>query len=151
MPDFGYFLFIVAVYQFFLAGRDHMVTGVLAKGLPPDNRFLAYVLWTAGENMATALLALSYGAQFSMATAVLMFCTIIACWYGGLLDFLYFMVGGEIPAGNFVWHWMPKIAVKVSNGKISFEHPNTEQWAVWTLLWWIPLTVGWVATIIGGF
>ena len=139
------FLFILLLYQVFLTGRDWMVTGVLAKGLPPDNRFLTYVLWTSGENLAMALMAFSLGSSLIM--SILMFLSILACWYGGLLDFLYFMIKGEIPQGNKVWVWMPKIVAKVTGGKITFEHPNTEQWVIWMLLWWIPITIAWVTFI----
>ena len=142
MLNIWQFAFIVLLYQVFLAGRDHMVTGILCKGLPPDNRFLSYVLWTSGENISMGILASMAG--INTITSLLMFITIIACWYGGLLDFLYFMILGEIPQGNFVWHWMPKIVAKVTNGKITFEHPTTEQWFVWTCIWWIPMIISWV-------
>lgn len=133
MVDYILFLLCVALYQISLAGRDYMVTGILAEGLPPDGRFRAYVLWTSGEVIAVSgisgyLGTLSTG---SILTGLLMLITILACWFGGLLDWIYFMIKGNIPEWNYKWHWMP-------------YSPKTWQWIVWTCLWWIPIMICWI-------
>ena len=121
------FLVLAVAYLFFLSLRDYMVTGVLAKGLPPDGRFHAYVLMTTGEVLCFATYTL-ISEPIPSYIGFLKFLTIIGCWVGGWLDFIYFVAKGAIPEWNMVWHWMP--------GK-----PTTTQWALWA--------TGWLFTIIG--
>lgn len=123
------FHFITLLYLFALSGRDYMVTGVLAQHLPPDGRFLAYVLWTSLENQAFALLALSTE-KIKSPIGVLKYLTITACWIGGWLDFIYFMIKGAIPEWSMIWHWMP-------------FHPTTEAWAIYAACWLIGIVAAW--------
>jgi len=128
------FLLLVIVYLFALSLRDYMVTGVLAKGLEPDGRFHAYVLVTSLEVLTWATYAL-ISEPIPSFIGALKFVTVLACWVGGPLDWIYFIAKGEIPAWDHVWHWMP--------GK-----PKTWQWGIWTLCWLVGLGICWSAVLV---
>ena len=126
------FIFISLLYLFALSGLDQQVTGVLAKGLKPKGKFLSYVLWHTMMNQAVALgFALS---EPVLLVAALKYVTIVWCWIGGSLDFLYFMMQGEIPEPEKVWHWMP------------FK-PRTWQFAIYALAWLTVIIASWILVL----
>lgn len=132
------FLFCVILYLFALTGVDHMITGVIKPDI--DKRiFLAYGLWQTLLNQATALFApLQYwnsNPNPSVFLAVLMYVTVVWCWVGGALDFLYFMMKGYILEPNVVWYWMP------------FK-PKTWQFAIYSLIWLIIIVTSWIYVLV---
>lgn len=127
------FLAIVIFYQFALALRDYMVTGVLAKGLPPDGRFHAYCLVTSLEVAAFA--ALAAFSEPLWIVAALKAWTVGLTWFGGGLDWIYFVAKGDIPAWDKVWHWIP-------------FRPTTFKWLLWTLFCWVPTIFCWAILLI---
>ncbi len=135
------FLAITIFLQFALALLDHIITGVLAKGLPPDGRFHAYSLSIILVLIPFAALA-AFTEQIPL-IACLKVWTIFLLWVGGGLDWIYFLAGGELPSWNFVWHWMPKIIPTVSFGKLTFTHPTTFHWGLYTAFMWIPNIFCW--------
>jgi len=140
------FLAIIIFYQFALALRDYVVTGVLAKGLPPDGRFLAYVLVTTLEVTAIAFgLALSSPLGWIF---ILKLWTVYLCWFGGGLDWIYFIAIGTIPEANKIWYWMPKIVPTLTRGRVTFEHPTTKNWATFTALMWVPNLICWIYVLL---
>ena len=139
------FLAIVIFYQFALALRDHLITGILAKGLPPDGKFHAYCIITTLEVTVVAV-SLSLYEPLGL-ISILKAVTVYLTWFGGGLDWIYFIAKGEIPEWNFVWHWMPAIALKISRGRITFEHPTTKSWAIWTGICWVPTIICWAITL----
>lgn len=90
-------------------GVDYMVTGKIN---PEVERpiFLAYVAWQIFLNQGIAVLAdISYWKHAKRKDAFLCFLihyTITWIWWGGTLDFLYFMMKGEMPSLFYVWHWI---------------------------------------------
>ena len=130
MIDPGMFLFILLGLLFFLTGIDHMVTGVLAIGLPPDGRFTAYALWVTGFMVFVALLGA--GSAMTGRLAILQFVSVLWCWVGGSLDFIYFMMKGEIPEWNKVWTWMP-------------GNPTTTKWGLWALGTLVAMIIAWMS------
>jgi len=144
------FLLIIACYQLILAGRDFTVTGILAKGLPADWRFHTYCIVTTLE--VTVLAALAAFTEPSTSIAALKAWTIFLCWIGGALDWIYFALrklvhNEEMPEWNFVWFWMPRIFPYITHGKITFDHPTTKHWAVYTALMWIPNILVWTMVL----
>lgn len=139
------FLAIVIFYQFTLALRDYIITGVLAKGLPPDGRFHAYVLVTTLEVTAIAF-ALALSGPVGTVFALKLW-TVYLCWFGGGLDWIYFIAIGTIPDANKIWYWMPRIVPFLSKGKLTFEHPTTTNWTVYTALMWVPCMICWTITL----
>jgi hypothetical protein len=139
------FIAIVIFYQFVLALRDHIVTGVLAKGLPPDRRFHAYCLITTLE--VTAFAALAAFTEPNTFNAILKAWTVYLTWFGGSLDWIYFIAAGGIPEWNFRWYWMPKIFPYITHGRITFDHPTTKHWAAYTAIMWIPNMICWTLVL----
>jgi hypothetical protein len=135
------FLGIIVFLQFSLALLDHMVTGVLAKGLPPDGRFHAYSL--SMLLVIVCFCALVVFTEPNIQFAVLKVWTVLLTWVGGVLDWFYFLIDGKIPEYNFVWHWMPKIIPVITHGRLSFEHPTTVHWGIYTAVMWIPNIICW--------
>ena len=135
------FIAIVIFYQFALALRDYMITGVLAKGQAADGKFLAYVLVTTLEVSAIAF-ALALNSPFGW-IFVLKLWTVYLCWFGGALDWIYFIAIGTIPEANKVWFWMPKIVPTLTKNRLTFEHPTTTNWTVYTALMWVPNLICW--------
>lgn len=123
------FLFVTLLYLFALSGLDQQVTGVLAKGLKPKGKFHSYVLWHTMLNQSVAFLAVT--TEPNLTIAVLKYVTVTWCWVGGTLDFLYFMMQGEIPEPEKVWHWMP------------FK-PRTWQFAIYALAWLTVIIASWI-------
>lgn len=158
MISLGLFLFIVIIYQIVLAGRDFIVTGILATHCPPDWRFHLYVLVTTAEVLILAsVFALN---EPNLLVSLLKFWTVTLTWIGGILDWLYFLFAKlaktftkldvpNIPNWGTVWHWMPPIFIYITRGKVSFDHPTTKHWVAYTLLMWIPLLVGWASKLAG--
>ena len=135
------FLAIIIFYQFALALRDYIITGVLAKGLPPDGRFHAYVLVTTLE--VTALAALAAFTELTWQLQLLKAWTVYLVWFGGALDWIYFLAIGTIPDANRIWHWIPKIVLRLTGNRITFEHPNTLHWLIYTVTMWAPCIICW--------
>ena len=145
------FILLIFFYQFILAGRDFVVTGILAQGLPADWRFHTYAVVTTLE--VSVLAALAFLTEPSTTMALLKAWTVYLCWFGGFLDWIYFGIrklvyNKEPPEWNFVWFWMPKIVVKVTKGKIEFDHPTTAHWALWTMFMWMPNMMIWGFTLM---
>lgn len=132
------FLFSVVLYLFALTGLDRMVTGIIKPDIDRQT-FLAYVLWQTVLNQAVALMAsLTYfytATDPNLLLASVIYITVVYCWAGGGLDFLYFGMKGAIPEWSMVWHWMP------------FK-PKTWQFAIYALAWLVGLIVAW-ATVLG--
>jgi len=121
------FLTYIILYLVALTGLDRMVTGVIK----PDVKrqvFLAYVMWHTLMNQAVALIA-TLGAP-TLTLAIAMYVTVVWCWVGGTLDFLYFMMKGEIPEWGMVWGWMP------------FKL-RTWQFAIYALCWLVAIVCLW--------
>ena len=128
MYDPWLILFLLFGFLIFLTGLDHMVTGVLAEGLPPDGTFQSYALWVTG-------LVFFVGMAFANSAPtprlqLLHFVSVLWTWVGGSLDFLYFMMRGEIPAYNKVWTWIP-------------GNPTTAKWALWAFGTLVALITVW--------
>lgn len=125
------FLFTIVLYQFALAGLDRMVTGVIDPGIH-GRIFLAYCLWHTLMNQAIAcmggLLTLTFTGDVLLSLAI--YITITWCWVGGTLDFLYFMMRGEIPEWSHIWTWFP------------FD-PKTWHVAVYAFCWLMGITIMW--------
>jgi len=140
------FLAIIACYQLILAGRDFVVTGILAKGLPPDWRFHTYCIITTLE--VTVLAAFAVLTEPNVSVAVLKAWTVYLCWIGGALDWIYFLLrlfvtNVPMPEWTFIWHWMPQIFPYITHGKITFDHPTTKHWIAYTCLMWVPNLICW--------
>lgn len=140
------FILIIICYQVILAGRDFVVTGILAKKLPPDWRFHVYCIVTTLEVTIVAVFsALSASEPLIMALRAW---TAYLTWIGGGLDWIYFalrqlITSVPMPEWNFVWHWMPRIFPYITRGRITLDHPTTKHWAAYTALMWIPNVVCW--------
>jgi len=144
------FLLIIVCYQLILAARDFTVTGILAKGLPPDWRFHTYCIVTTLE--VTVLATLAALTEPNVLVAALKAWTIYLCWIGGSLDWIYFLLrlfvtNVPMPEWNFVWHWMPRLFPYITKDKITFDHPTTRHWAVYTALMWIPNIACWIMVL----
>lgn len=131
------FLFCIALYLFGLTGLDRMVTSVIKPDIDRQT-FLAYCLWQTLLNQTTALMSslmyLYCTPNASLQFALLLYFTVLWCWAGGTLDFLYFMMKGQIPEWSHIWHWIP---IK----------PKTWQFAIYACVWLIYITAAWAYTL----
>jgi len=121
------FLTYVVIYLFGLTAVDRMVTGKLRTDIHGEE-FHAYVFAHFLMNQAVALIA-TLGAP-TLLVAVAMYITVVWCWVGGALDFLYFMMRGYIPEWRIVWTWMP------------FK-PRTWQFAIYAFVWLLAIVCLW--------
>jgi hypothetical protein len=130
----------VILYLIGLVLMDHVVTGKIAPEGPhgrvvPDGVFRAYVLSVSLSNLGVVVIALAtYVAStivFSWWTVALLTWTIMWCWYGGALDFLYFTAAMEIPDPDRVWFWFP-------------GGPTTAKVAVWAFCSTLSVIIGWI-------
>ena len=146
------FLALIIAYQLTLTARDFTVTGLLAKGAPPDWKFHIYCIATTLE--AAILATLAAFTEPNTLTAALKAWTVMLCWTGGALDWIYFGLAKlaktltgrevpEIPEWEGKWFWMPKIFPYITRGRISFSHPTTKHWAAYTALMCTPNLICW--------
>lgn len=142
----AFFAFYIA-YLFWLSLRDYTVTGLLAKGCPPDGKFHAYALCTTGEVFAVAMWSMAH-APFPSLTGFAMFATVLMGWLGGWLDFIYWVAAGGIPDENRVWTWIPKIFPKLVGSDLVFDHPTTKQYAAWAAGWLLVDGLLWLAVML---
>jgi len=144
------FLALIIVYQLALAARDFTVTGLMARGQPADWKFYSYCIVTTIE--VTALAALAALTEPNTLIAALKAWTVMLCWIGGVLDWIYFglrkLVSNEdFPKITMSWFWMPAIFPYITHEKITFSHPTTKHWIVYTALMWTPCIIGWIIVL----
>jgi hypothetical protein len=137
------FLAIIIWLQFTLALLDHMITNGFAKGLPPDDgRFHAYVLTITLLLLPFA--ALAYFTEPTPTTALLKAWTVMLTWFGGFLDWIYFIAKTVLPLPDKKWRWMPKIFPRLKDGVLLFDYPTNREWAIYTVAMWLPNIICWI-------
>lgn len=144
------FFLIILFYQTILATRDFTVTGIIAKGLPPDWRFHTYAIATTLE--VTVFATYAFITEPVTVFAVLKAWTILLCWIGGLLDWIYFAINKlvhneNMPSWDIIWYWMPKIFPCITKGKITLNHPTTRHWLIYTVIMWGANITAWTITL----
>ena len=135
----GYFFFSILFLLVATTGVDRMVTGIIK----PDvewSIFLAYALWQTMLNQAIAIsITIMYwihSLKHSKYIAGLVYITTVWVWIGGALDFLYFMMAGQIPLADKIWTWMPFYWWLHIDWTIVHH-------AVYTIAWLIALAIAW--------
>jgi hypothetical protein len=137
------FIGLIILLQFTLALLDHLFTNGFAKDLPPDDgRFHAYVLVITMLLIPTA--GLAYFTEPNQTVAIVKVWTVYLTWFGGLLDWIYFIAKTALPLPNKKWTWMPKIFPRLENGVLLFDYPTNREWAIYTICMWLPNIVAWV-------
>ena len=127
---------------FFITILDHIVNATLYEyGLTFSWKWFSayglcmFMIWAFAGLRSGFLYYYNSPEPNRLKTSIAITVTDISIWCGGFLDFLWFIIDGEIPALDRVWHWMPQAQL--------IPNYNTAHHAIYVGIWTLALAILW--------